>query len=58
MKDKILNNIDDPKILESLYQENKTLFKEEFDKAGISIPFPQRDIWIKEMPKGKKKRKK
>ena len=32
--------------------------KEEFDKNGITIPFPQRDVWIKEMSKGKKKRKK
>ena len=24
--------------------------KQEFDKNGIKIPFPQRDIWVKEMP--------
>jgi len=28
--------------------------KEEFDKNNITIPFPQRDVWIKEMSKGKK----
>jgi len=42
----------------SVYFDTIKKVKEEFDKAGISIPFPQRDIWIKEMPKGKKKRKK
>jgi len=42
----------------SVYFDTIKKVKEEFDKAGISIPFPQRDIWIKEMPKGKKRRKK
>ena len=31
--------------------------KEEFDKNNVQIPFPQRDVWIKEMSKGKKKGK-
>ena len=29
--------------------------KEEFDKNKITIPFPQRDLWVKEMPKGRKR---
>ena len=28
--------------------------KQQFDKNGIKIPFPQRDIWIKEMPNSNK----
>lgn len=28
--------------------------KQQFDKHGIKIPFPQRDIWIKEMPNSNK----
>ncbi|MBI2208085.1 mechanosensitive ion channel family protein [Candidatus Woesearchaeota archaeon] len=32
--------------------------KQEFDKNGIAIPFPQRDVWIKDMPKSAKKGKK
>ena len=28
--------------------------KQEFDKNGIKIPFPQRDIWVKEMPNSNK----
>lgn len=30
--------------------------KEEFDKNGITIPFPQRDVWIKEHPAYKNKK--
>ena len=42
----------------SVYFDTIKKVKEEFDKSGIGIPFPQRDVCIKEMPKGKKKRKK
>jgi len=35
-----------------VYFDNVRKIKEEFDKNGITIPFPQRDLWIKE--KGKK----
>ena len=28
--------------------------KEEFDKNNVKIPFPQRDVWVKEMSKDKK----
>lgn len=31
MKDKIINNLDNPKNLEKLYRENKSLFKKSFD---------------------------
>jgi len=37
----------------SVYFDSIKKIKEEFDKTGIGIPFPQRDIWIKEMPKRK-----
>jgi small conductance mechanosensitive channel len=39
-----------------LYFDLVKTIKQEFDKNGISIPFPQRDVWIKEIPKGKKKK--
>lgn len=39
-----------------LYFDLVKAIKQEFDKNGITIPFPQRDVWIKEMPKGKKKK--
>ena len=38
-----------------LYFDLVKAIKQEFDKNGITIPFPQRDVWIKEMPKGSKK---
>ena len=37
----------------SVYFDSIKKIKEEFDKTGIGIPLPQRDIWIKEMPKRK-----
>jgi len=37
-----------------VYFDNLKKIKEEFDKNKISIPFPQRDVWIKEMSKKKK----
>ena len=40
-----------------VYFDTVKKIKEEFDKNGITIPFPQTDVWIKEMSKGKKKRK-
>ncbi|MFH0868192.1 MAG: mechanosensitive ion channel family protein [Candidatus Woesearchaeota archaeon] len=40
-----------------LYFDLVKIIKEEFDKNGISIPFPQRDVWVKEMSKGKKRKK-
>jgi len=36
-----------------VYFDLTRTIKEEFDKKGISIPFPQRDVWIKENKKGK-----
>ncbi|MAE42899.1 mechanosensitive ion channel protein MscS [Candidatus Woesearchaeota archaeon] len=39
-----------------VYFDSIKKIKEEFDKNNISIPFPQRDVWIKEMSKGKKKK--
>ena len=41
-----------------VYFDSIKKIKEEFDKNGITIPFPQRDVWIKEMSKSQKKRKK
>jgi len=41
-----------------LYFDLVKNIKQEFDKNGIEIPFPQRDVWIKEMSKSPKKRKK
>ncbi|MBU90008.1 mechanosensitive ion channel protein MscS [Candidatus Woesearchaeota archaeon] len=41
----------------SVYFDTVKDIKEEFDKNKISIPFPQRDVWIKEMSKGKKRKK-
>ena len=38
-----------------VYFDTVKKIKEEFDKNGITIPFPQRDVWIKEMSKDKKK---
>ncbi|MBW2976983.1 mechanosensitive ion channel family protein [Candidatus Woesearchaeota archaeon] len=38
-----------------LYFDLVKKIKEEFDRKGIAVPFPQRDVWIKEMPKGRKK---
>jgi len=38
----------------SVYFDSVKKIKEEFDKNGISIPFPQRDVWIKETGKTKK----
>ena len=40
----------------SVYFDSIKKIKEEFDKNGITIPFPQTDDWIKEMSKSKKKR--
>jgi len=40
-----------------VYFDTIKSIKEEFDKKGIEIPFPQRDVWVKEMGKGKKKEK-
>lgn len=42
----------------NVYFDTIKKIKEEFDKNGIGIPFPQRDVWIKEIPKGRKKSKK
>jgi len=39
-----------------VYFDTIKKIKEEFDKNGIEIPFPQRDVWIKESPKGKKRK--
>lgn len=36
-----------------VYFELVKAIKQEFDKNNIKIPFPQRDIWVKEMPKSK-----
>ncbi len=38
-----------------VYFDTIKKIKEEFDKNGITIPFPQRDVWIKETAKGKNK---
>ena len=38
-----------------VYFDTIKRIKEEFDKNGITIPFPQRDVWLKETPKGSKK---
>lgn len=40
-----------------LYFDLVKTIKERFDKNGITIPFPQRDIWIKEQPGYNKKKK-
>jgi len=39
-----------------LYFDLVKTIKQEFDKNGIEIPFPQRDVWIKETGKGKKRK--
>jgi len=39
-----------------LYFDLVKTIKQEFDKNGIEIPFPQRDVWIKESSKGKKRK--
>lgn len=36
-----------------VYFDSIRAIKEEFDKKGVTIPFPQRDVWIKEMKKRK-----
>ena len=41
-----------------VYFDTVKKIKEEFDKNGITIPFPQRDVWIKEMSKGARKKRK
>jgi len=41
----------------NLYFDLVKTIKQEFDKNGIEIPFPQRDVWIKEMAKGGKRKK-
>lgn len=38
-----------------VYFDTVKKIKEEFDKNGIEIPFPQRDVWIKESKSIKKK---
>jgi len=38
-----------------VYFDTIKKIKEEFDKNKIGIPFPQRDVWIKEMAKPKRK---
>tara|TARA_Y100000031_G_C8180299_1_gene366111 strand:- start:22 stop:855 length:834 start_codon:yes stop_codon:yes gene_type:complete len=38
----------------SVYFDSIKKIKEEFDKNKIEIPFPQRDVWVKEMRKAKK----
>jgi small conductance mechanosensitive channel len=38
-----------------VYFDTIKKIKEEFDKKGIVIPFPQRDVWVKEMNKRAKK---
>ena len=40
-----------------LYFDLVKTIKQEFDKNGIEIPFPQRDVWIKEMAKDGKRKK-
>tara|TARA_B100001971_G_scaffold149657_2_gene138740 strand:+ start:3703 stop:4545 length:843 start_codon:yes stop_codon:yes gene_type:complete len=40
----------------NVYFDTIKNIKEEFDKNGISIPFPQRDVWIREMSKRPKKK--
>jgi small conductance mechanosensitive channel len=37
----------------AVYFDTIKKIKEEFDNNGIVIPFPQRDVWIKESKKGK-----
>ena len=39
-----------------VYFDTIKKIKEEFDKNNITIPFPQRDVWIKEMSKKPKKK--
>jgi len=39
-----------------LYFDLVKTIKEQFDKNGITIPFPQRDVWVKEMSQGRKKK--
>jgi len=38
----------------NVYFDSIKSIKEEFDMANITIPFPQRDVWIREMTKAKK----
>jgi small conductance mechanosensitive channel len=38
----------------AVYFDTIKKIKEEFDKYGVTIPFPQRDLWIREIPSSKK----
>ena len=47
-----------PKDYWPVYFDAIKAIKQQFDKNGIAIPFPQRDVWIKDMPKSGQKGKK